>query len=87
MSRPRPREVSLRGNPLTANQLIELRNRKPFDAFDVHLADGANIKVEEPWQISTSRDSSVCVIFDTDDRMRIISYRNITEVVTRAVNA
>ena len=49
---------------MTATQMIELRNRKPFDAFEVHLADGANIKVEEPWQISTSRNSPVCVIFD-----------------------
>ena len=72
---------------MTANQMIELRNRKPFDAFEVHLADGANIKVKEPWQIATARDSSVCVIFDTDERMRIIAFRNITEVVTRAVQA
>ena len=72
---------------MTANQMIELRNRKPFDAFEVHLADGANIKVEEPWQIATARNSPVCVIFDADERMRIISFRNITEVVTRAVQA
>ena len=38
---------------------------------------------KEPWQISTSRNSPVCVIFDADERMRIISFRNITEVVTR----
>jgi uncharacterized DUF497 family protein len=72
---------------MTATQMIELMNRKPFDAFEVHLADGANIKVEEPWKISTSRKSLVCVIFDAEERMRIISFRNITEVVTRAVQA
>ena len=69
---------------MTATQMIELRNR---NAFEVHLTDGANIKVGEPWQIATSRDSPVCVNFDTEERMRIISFRNITEVVTRAVNA
>jgi hypothetical protein len=68
---------------MTATQTIELMNRKPFDPFEVHLADGANIKVDEPWQISTSRNSPVCVIFDTDERMGIISFRNITDVVTR----
>ncbi len=72
---------------MTATQMIEVRNRKPFDAFEIHLADGANIKVEEPWQILTSRNSPVCVIFDADERLRIISFRNITEVVTRAANA
>ena len=72
---------------MTATQMIELRNRKPFDAFEVHLADGANIKVEEPWQISTSRNGPVCVIFDADERMRISSFRNIVEVVTRAMQA
>ena len=72
---------------MSATQMIELMNRKTFDAFEVYLADGARIKVDEPWQISTSRNSPVCVIFDADERMRIISFRNITEVVTRAVQA
>lgn len=68
---------------MTATQMIELMNRKPFDSFEVHLSDGANIKVEEPWQISISRNNPVCVIFDADERMRIIFFRNFTEVVTR----
>ena len=72
---------------MTATQMIELMNREPFDSFEVHLSDGANVKVEEPWQISTSRNSPVCVIFDADEQMRIISFRNLTEVVTRAVQA
>ena len=72
---------------MTATQIIELMNRKPFDAIEVHLADGANIKVEEPWQISTTRNSPVCVIFDADERMRIISFRNITGVVSRTAQA
>jgi hypothetical protein len=67
---------------MTANQMIELMNRTPFEPLEVHLSDGAQIRVEEPWQISTSRNSPVCVIFDVDDRMRIVAYRNITEVVT-----
>lgn len=67
---------------MTATQMIELMNTSPFRSFKVHLADSAVIKVEEPWRVSTSRNSPVCVIFDIDDRMRIVSFRNITEVVT-----
>ena len=66
---------------MTATQTIELMNRKPFDAFEVHLSDEPNIKDEVPWQMSTSRNSPVCAIFDADERMRIISFHNITDVV------
>ena len=58
---------------MTATQMIERRNWKPFDAFEVNLADGANIKVKEPWQISTPWNSPVCVTCEADAWMRIIS--------------
>jgi hypothetical protein len=59
-------------------------NRTPFAAFEIHLTDGAHIKVEEPWQIATFPEGSTCTIYEDGDRMRIIAVRNITEVLTVA---
>ena len=66
---------------MNATQLIELMNRTPFEPVEIHLSDGAHITVEQPYQISTSRNSPSCTIYDADDRMRIVAYRNITEVI------
>jgi hypothetical protein len=69
---------------MTADHLLDLRNRTPFEPLEIHLSDGDQIVVEHPWQIATSRNAAVCTIFDADDRMRIVAYRNITEIVTAA---
>jgi hypothetical protein len=58
-------------------------NRSPFTPLEIHLSDGAAIRVEEPFQISTSRNSPTCTVYE-GDRMRIVAFRNITEVVTSA---
>jgi hypothetical protein len=72
---------------MTANRIIELMNRRPFEPLEVHLADGTSILVEQPYQISTSRNSPTCTIYEEQgDRMRIVALRNITEVVTNDVN-
>jgi hypothetical protein len=69
---------------MTANQMIDLMNRSPFAPLEIHLSDGAAIRIEEPFQISTARNSPTCTIYE-GERMRIVAFRNITEVVT-AVN-
>jgi hypothetical protein len=69
---------------MTATQMIELMNRTPFEPLEIHLSDGTRIGVEHPYQIATRPKSPTCVIFDDDERMRIVAYRNITEVITRA---
>ena len=51
---------------------------------EIHLSDGTQIRVEQPFQIATRPNSPSCVIYDEDDRMRIVAYRNITEVITAA---
>jgi hypothetical protein len=38
--------------------------------------------VEHPYHIATR--GPTCIIFDDADRMRIVAYRNITEVITAA---
>ena len=70
---------------MTANKMIELMNRMPFEPLEIHLSDGERIVVERPYQIATRPNGPSCVIYTDDDRMRIVSYRNITEVIT-AVN-
>jgi hypothetical protein len=67
---------------MTANQLIELMNRSPFVAIEIHMSDGNFLRVTEPYQIATARNSATCTIYEGVDRMRVVSFRNITEVVT-----
>ncbi|OLE51321.1 MAG: hypothetical protein AUI36_18695 [Cyanobacteria bacterium 13_1_40CM_2_61_4] len=69
---------------MTALQLIKLMNRIPFEAFEIHLTDGARIRVEHPYEIATRPKSPTCIIYDEDEGMRIVAYRNITEVITKA---
>ena len=69
---------------MTATQMIELMNRAPFEAIEIHLSDGTQIRVEHPYQIATQPKSRSCVIYEDDERMRIVAYRNITEVITTA---
>jgi hypothetical protein len=70
---------------MTAQQMIQLMNRTPFEPLEIHLTDGTHIRVEHPYEISTAPKSAICSIFNDDDGlMRVVSFRNITEVVTKA---
>ena len=69
---------------MNATHMIELMNRVPFEPLEIQLSDGTRIRVEQPFQIATRPNSPSCVIYDEDDRMRIVAYRNITEVITAA---
>ena len=68
---------------MTAQQMIELMNRIPFEPFEIHLTDGTQIRIEHPYEIATRPKGTACLVYDNDDRMRIVAYRNITEVVTK----
>ena len=69
---------------MNATMMIELMNRVPFEPFEIHLTDGARIRVEHPYNIATGENSPTCIVYQDSDRMRIVAYRNITEVVTTA---
>jgi hypothetical protein len=64
--------------------MIELMNRTPFEPFEIHLSDGTIIRVDHPYEIATHPKGRSCVIYDENERTRIIAYRNITEVITTA---
>jgi hypothetical protein len=69
---------------MNALQMIALMNRTPFEPLEIHLSDGTQIRVEQPFHIATRQNSPTCIIYDEGDRMRIVSYGNITEVITNA---
>jgi len=71
---------------MSATTLIDLMNRSPFQPLEIHLSDETRLTVENPCQIATSRNSASCIIYEDngDARMRIVAYRNITEIVTPA---
>jgi hypothetical protein len=69
---------------MTAALMIALMNRTPFEPLEIHLSDGTSIRVEHPFNIATGQDSPACIIYQDDNQMRIVAYRNITEVITAA---
>lgn len=71
---------------MTANQIIELMNRSPFVPLEIHLNDGARIRVEHPYEIATKPNSAVCIVYD-GELARFVALRNITEVITTPANA
>jgi len=69
---------------MNAEQMIQLMNRTPFEPFEIRLTDGTRIRVENPYEIATRPKGLACVIYE-EDGTRFVAYRNITEVVTKAV--
>ena len=72
---------------MTASQMIERMNRTPFEPLDICLADGTRIHVEHPYEIATRPKGSSCFIYDEDERMHFVAYRNITEVITKTLTS
>jgi hypothetical protein len=72
---------------MNATQMIDLMNRTPFEPFEIHLSDGTHIRIEHPYEIATRPKGSACIIYDDEERMRIVAYRNITEVITKALSS
>jgi len=72
----------LQGQYMTANQLIQLMNRSPFTSLEVRLCDGAAIFVEQPHEISVTPNSPVCTIYESGNRMRVVSLRNVSQIIT-----
>jgi hypothetical protein len=71
---------------MKASDLIELRSRSPFVPFEIRVNDGSSVHIEEPFQIATPRNSPECAIYESEDRVRFVAYRDIVEVVTAPVN-
>jgi hypothetical protein len=72
---------------MNATQLIGLMNRTPFEPLEIHLNDGTRIRVDQPYHVATRLNSPTCWIYEEDSRVRIVAYRNITEIVTAAAQS
>ena len=69
---------------MTASEMLKLMNRALFEGFDIYMSDGHRLNVEQPFQISTVPNSPCCTVYDLSGEMHIVSFRNITRVVTVA---
>lgn len=67
---------------MTSNQLIESLARQPFERLEIHLTDGKTIGVESPWRVATAPSRPTFAYYGAGDEMRILSLRNVTQIVT-----
>ena len=52
---------------MTIEQLREQYQRRPFEAFDIHLADGRTLTVEHPECLSWSKSGRTIAVSRPDD--------------------
>jgi hypothetical protein len=57
---------------MTSERLNELVVAKPFQPFDIRLADGRAIRVQHPEFIARSPSGRTAVVFQPDDSMTIV---------------
>jgi hypothetical protein len=70
---------------MTANQLIELMNRVPFEPFEFHLNDGSRIRVDHPYLVATSPHSASCTVYAENGPIaRYVALRNVSQIVSPA---
>ena len=70
---------------MTAEQIIELLNRNPFEPIEIHLTNGTVIEVEHPYLLATAPGSPVCTIYGEveSEPACFVAFRNIAEVKIR----
>ena len=66
---------------MNATELIKLMNRIPFQPLKIYLSDGSMLTVNDSFEIATQR-TSPCFIVYSDDKMDVVSYRNVTKIET-----
>jgi hypothetical protein len=71
---------------MTADEMIELRMRKPFLPFTIQMRDGSSVHVDQPNALATARNSTGCAVYDADDHIHIVRYRDIVGVTPAQVN-
>ncbi|MEO1498211.1 MAG: hypothetical protein AAFV43_13795 [Planctomycetota bacterium] len=69
---------------MNASTMIDIVNRQPFEPIEVHLSDGEVLTIESLHLIATGRNKPTFILYtDEDETTRYVSYRNITQVVTK----
>ena len=57
---------------MTSERLIEMLDAKPFQPFDIRLADGRAIRVQHPEFVARSPSGRTAVVFQPDDSMTVL---------------
>ena len=57
---------------MTIEQLREMHLARPFQPFDIHLADGRTLTVDHPEFLSQSRTGRTIYVTSSDDRLEIV---------------
>ena len=71
---------------MNANELIDLRMRSPFLPFEINLKDGTSVRVGFPNEVAIGRSSPECIVFESDDHIRFVAYRDIVGVTMAPAN-
>ncbi len=57
---------------MTSERLVEMLEAKPFQPFDIRLADGRAIRVQHPEFVARSPSGRTAVVFQPDDSMTVL---------------
>jgi hypothetical protein len=57
---------------MTIEQMREMHRARPFKPFEIHLADGRSLTVEQPEMLSQSRSGRTIGVARPDDVIEII---------------
>lgn len=68
---------------MTIEQLRKLHTARPFQPFDVHLADGRAITVQHPEMLSQSQSGRTIAVARPDDAIEIIDLLLVTGLKPR----
>lgn len=64
---------------MIVDQLRELRTRKPFRPFEVHLNDGNRFRIRGPMDLMVTRAGDIALV-DDQDVLHILNHIQITQV-------
>ena len=72
---------------MTFQDLRELRQKRPFEPFDIHLADGRALSIDQPEFLGRSVDEQQIVVGRSDGVIETIEIQNVLRVTIAHNNA
>ena len=67
---------------MTAQQLRDLQQAKPFRPFTMHMADGRSFQVSHPEFLLVAPSGRTAVLYDQDDHLNILDVMLMTGIET-----
>jgi hypothetical protein len=65
---------------MTIERLKEYLERRPFEPFDIYLADGRSVHVDHPEFLMQSRTHRTVTVALPDDRMAVVDLLLVTSI-------